>query len=97
MTSVSSTASLSDAGLHWFDRPEAEDLEGIQVPGEWWLRSVVDPRWNCAECSVAVGGFDLLPECTARIEELTRDFGPPPDDLQWGYRIRERTLIASSR
>jgi hypothetical protein len=97
VASVTSIASLSDAGLHWFERSEAEELEEIRVPGTWWLRSVQDPRWDCAERSVAVGGVDVLPECSARIEELRRDFGPPPDDLQWGYCIEERTLVISAR
>ena len=94
---MTSTAFLPDAGLDRFDRSEAEDLEQIRVPGTWWLRSVQDPRWDCAECSVAVGGVDVLPECSIRIEELMRDFGPQPDDLQWGYWTRESTLVVRSR
>ena len=87
---VTSTASLSDAGPHRFDRSGAEYIERIPVPGTWWLRSERDPRWDCAECSVAVGGVEVLPECSERIEELMRVFGTPPDDLQWGYRIEQR-------
>jgi hypothetical protein len=75
---MTSAASLSDAGLHRFDRSEAEELERIRVPGTWWLRSVQDPRWHCAERSVAVGRVDVLPERSLRIEELMRDFGRPP-------------------
>ena len=54
-------------------------------PGDWWLKSQKDPRWNCSGRSNCVGGFVMPQELKDKIEELKEKFGKPPDDAEWGY------------
>lgn len=52
--------------------------------GGWYLRSKSDPRWN-ADGRSFVGGFTMPNECKRKLEEMKRELGEPPDDLEWGY------------
>ena len=52
--------------------------------GTWWLKSKIDPRWNCSD-STDVGGFSMPDECRAALEALKKKYGNPPEDLEWGY------------
>jgi hypothetical protein len=54
-------------------------------PGIWWIASKKDPRWKGSGPSPAVGMFGRPPEVDVKIVELTKIYGDPPDDLQWGY------------
>ena len=52
--------------------------------GTWWLKSEKDPRWNFE----AKGHVGLFGKCQAAIdkeEELKKELGEPPDDLEFGY------------
>ena len=53
-------------------------------PGTWWIDSKVDPRWK-TNGRAEVGMFGRPAEVDAKIEEFSRAFGAPPDDLEWGY------------
>lgn len=53
-------------------------------PGSWYLLSKSDPRWNCYG-EGNVGGFVMPKECKEKLEELKKQYGTPPDDLEWGY------------
>ena len=53
--------------------------------GSWWLNCPSDPRWNCGGRSLNVGGFAVPAETTAKIEELKKTLGEPPEDLEFGY------------
>ncbi len=75
---------------HWFENEEKiEEISGSIFnsfrPGGWWLKSAKDPRWNDNGRSDAVGGFVIPEECEKRFEEMKKQFGDPPDDLEWGY------------
>ena len=52
--------------------------------GYWWLKSKIDPRWNCGGEGI-VGGFVKPPEVEKKLEELRELYGEPPEDLEWGY------------
>jgi len=52
--------------------------------GSWWLHSKKDPRWNVSGRAM-VGSFMRPSECDNKIEELKKELGDPPDDLEWGY------------
>lgn len=52
--------------------------------GTWWIASKADPRWK-ANGRGKVGMFAKPPEVVAKIEELKRSLGEPPDDLEYGY------------
>jgi hypothetical protein len=54
-------------------------------PGSWTLESKTDPRWNCSGNSPSVGMFALPQEAKDKLDELTKQFGEPPEDLEWGY------------
>jgi hypothetical protein len=49
-------------------------------PGVWWIESKKDPRWR-ASGRGEVGLFARPSEVDAKIEELRRSLGEPPDDL----------------
>lgn len=53
--------------------------------GTWWIYSEVDSRWRASGHSAEVGMFLQPSESKAKIGELTRLFGDPPTDLEWGY------------
>jgi hypothetical protein len=53
-------------------------------PGTWWIRSEKDPRWN-ADGKGQVGMFGRPAEAEAKVEELKKTLGDPPEDLEWGY------------
>lgn len=59
-------------------------LGGSIRKGSWWLSSKKDPKWNCQGYGY-VGGFIMPPEAKDEIEKLKKEFGEPPDDLEWGY------------
>lgn len=52
--------------------------------GTWWLRSKIDPRWNCQGRS-SVGGFEMCEEAKLKFESLKNQFGDPLDDLEHRY------------
>ena len=52
-------------------------------PGYWWLSSENDPRWNQNGTGL-VGGFAIPAKCETAIEELKKEYGEPPEDLEWG-------------
>lgn len=52
--------------------------------GTWWIRSETDPRWS-ANGHAEVGMFARPAEVDAKITELTKNYGEPPADLEWGY------------
>lgn len=59
------------------------------VPGTWWLASKSDSRW----CASGQAGrvptfiFTLPDEAKATLTEMRRQFGDPPEDLEYGcYR-----------
>lgn len=52
--------------------------------GTWWIKSKSDPQWNCNGQDY-VGGFDMPNECKRKIKKLTKRFGKPPKDLEFGY------------
>ena len=56
----------------------------IVTNGSWWLHSKSDPRWNYNGTG-QVGGFVMPLECKEKIEELKKEFGDPPEDLEFGY------------
>ena len=53
--------------------------------GVWFLASEEDPRFRASGESESVGGFVEPPECRAKIIELTKRYGKPPKDLEFGY------------
>jgi len=53
--------------------------------GSWWLNSKSCPKWNASGEAILVGGFRMPPECEAKLEELKKKLGEPPDDLTYGY------------
>jgi hypothetical protein len=56
----------------------------LLVPGEWWLYSDSDRRWNVSG-KADVGGFVMPKECEEKIKELEKIYGPKPSDLTWNY------------
>ena len=50
--------------------------------GEWSLRSVKDPRWNCSGRGFISMG-SRPEEADAKIEEMEEKFGEMPDDLTY--------------
>lgn len=60
-------------------------LGGTIKEGSWWLNSKSDPRWNVEGRSSYVGGLVMPSDCESKIEELKKELGEPPDDLEWGY------------
>jgi len=52
--------------------------------GTWWIASEKDPRWNKSGKGY-VGCFSRPQEAVEAVEELKALYGPPPDDLEWGY------------
>jgi hypothetical protein len=55
-------------------------------PGIWWIRSAKDPRWCANGFAPSVGMFGRPPEIDAKVAELTKLYGDPPDDVEWGYQ-----------
>jgi len=53
-------------------------------PGTWWIASKKDPRWS-AHGQGDVGMFATPTEAKAKLAELTKIYGDPPDDLEFGY------------
>ena len=53
--------------------------------GDWWLRSTIDPRWNCEGRSNFCGGFVMPPECREKVDALKTELGEPPADLTYEY------------
>lgn len=56
----------------------------IFTSGSWWLHSGKDSRWNATGRDL-VGGKSMPEKCRQKIEELKKELGDPPDDLEWGY------------
>jgi hypothetical protein len=52
--------------------------------GTWWLRSKTDPRWDC-NGRAFVGMFGQPQDLVNKLAELTKLYGEPPEDLEWGY------------
>lgn len=48
------------------------------------MYSESDSRWNVTgrDC---VGGKAMPEKCKKKFEELQKEFGEPPGDLEWGY------------
>jgi len=53
--------------------------------GSWSLRSKTDTRWDAHGHSDFVGGFVIPRECQDKLEELKKELGEPPEDLEWSY------------
>jgi len=60
-------------------------LKGVVSSGSWWLKSKLDPRWDCSGYSESIGGFEMPSECKDKVEELEKIFGNNPKDLEFGY------------
>ena len=58
-------------------------------PGTWWISSNIDPHW-IAEGIGLVGGGQRPAEVGAKIEELKKELGDPPPDLEWGYERKQK-------
>lgn len=54
--------------------------------GRWVLFSTIDGRW-CAEGTSEIGGDRMPDEVVAKVEELKKKLGNPPDDLNWTYDL----------
>lgn len=52
--------------------------------GSWWIHSNKDSRWNQSGRGF-VGGLMKPSEVDKAVEELKKELGEPPDDLEWGY------------
>lgn len=52
--------------------------------GSWFISSVSDPRWNDSGQAFVGGGF-MPEEAKKAIDAKTELYGPPPEDLEWGY------------
>jgi hypothetical protein len=52
--------------------------------GSWWIRSESDPRWNRSGRG-QVGMFMVPAEAEAEKASLEARYGPPPEDLEFGY------------
>ncbi len=60
-------------------------------PGNWYLRSKKDPRWD----ATGRGFVNILHDSTERdrkVEELKNLFGNPPDDLERSFE-RDRSDV----
>lgn len=53
--------------------------------GSWWIKSIIDPRWNCRGRDNYCGGFTMPSECKKKIQDLEIELGSQPDDLEYGY------------
>jgi len=56
----------------------------LLTEGTWWLKSKIDPRWNCRGRAF-VGGYMMPFECKKIIEKLEQLYGEQPPDLKWDY------------
>lgn len=52
--------------------------------GSWWIYSKKDSKWNRSGRGF-VGGLMKPDEVDKVVEELKKELGEPPDDLEWGY------------
>lgn len=52
--------------------------------GTWWLKSKSDPRWDVTGYG-PVGGFVMPDEAVQAKKKLEKKYGPPPEDLEFGY------------
>ena len=52
--------------------------------GTWWIKSETDPRWNCVGRGM-VGGLSMPTEAERKLGWLSKEYGPPPVDLEGGY------------
>lgn len=50
--------------------------------GTVWLKSKSDPRWDWSGTGVA--SMFYHPEIDSKVDELTKLYGEPPDDLEFG-------------
>lgn len=52
--------------------------------GTWWIESKTDKRWNCGGRAYAsvLSASRLIED---KIDELTRRYGDPPDDIEVGF------------
>lgn len=53
--------------------------------GTWYLSSKSDPRWNSSGHINAISSFVMPNECQNEINQLKKQYGEPPSDLEWGY------------
>jgi hypothetical protein len=53
----------------------------------WRLKSQEDRRWNDRGAFIYKGMRGIPFECSVRIEEMKLEFGNPPEDLEWGFRL----------
>lgn len=60
-------------------------LASRKTPGGWYLKSKTDDRWSANGNSEHVGQFKIPKEAQEKIDELTKLYGKPPDDLEYGY------------
>lgn len=52
----------------------------------WFLKSS-DKKW-CASGPFIYRGMRGIPiECSTKIEELKLEYGEPPEDLDWGFKL----------
>ena len=54
------------------------------ISGSWWVHSKKDARWNATGRDI-VGGKTMPEKCREKIDELKKELGEPPNDLEWGY------------
>jgi hypothetical protein len=52
-------------------------------PASWCIDSKSDPRWDSSGRTEWLVCFGLCPEAEAAIEELKKQYGEPPVDLEY--------------
>lgn len=51
----------------------------------WWIRSNMNPAWNREGSTQLMPGGGPPLAVVEAMEEMERDHGDPPEDIEWGY------------
>lgn len=51
----------------------------------WWIRSGSNPVWNTEGNSILMLGEGPPLAVIEAMEQMQRDHGEPPEDIEWGY------------
>ena len=71
------------------EKMESRKRRGVKMEpfkGKWVMWSDKDPRWD-TEGTSEIGGDRRPEEVEAKIAQLKKRFGEPPDDLNWTYQL----------